>query len=453
MNKPAFRWDGNGVRMRLHRCAHDTTPRLLVFLICALSLFVLFPHGPAIVNAASTNTGHISGQLLDASQNNTPVTNQSVTLQLAQGNTSRDFITLATDAQGRYSFNALQSDSTVQYAIYTLYQGAQYVTNLIDLSKNADQQVNLTVYDATTSTTKLSIVQATIQIEKPNQQTGMLSISEAFSFENRSNTTYVGSLDASQGKPNALLFALPTHARFLSLNTGFDGSRAIQVDTGFATNAAVLPGLSSFSFSFQVPYSGSSYYFSYTPVYPIFTLSLLMPLDILVNTPQGLSAQGPTNTQAGTYQTFAAQTLRANQAVQVNLAGLPVPTIAVPTPTQAPVNPAMLWLVALLILLLALTGIGGYFYNMRRQQTARAKQKATSSTSKKSAVPPVSKESLLQDLLMLNKAYDAGKLKKVAYQEQRARLNARLRNLISEQRAQDMETASKTAQRNGKGAK
>ena len=107
------------IRARLQRCVHNTAPRLLVFLICALSIFLLFPHTPAIAETAS-GTGQITGQVLDGSQNNAPVHNQSVTLQLAQGNTSRDFITLTTDAQGRYSFNALQSDSTVQYAIYTL---------------------------------------------------------------------------------------------------------------------------------------------------------------------------------------------------------------------------------------------------------------------------------------------------------------------------------------------
>lgn len=442
----------------MNRSLHNTAPRLLVFLLCALSLFLLFPRVPALARTASSGTGQITGQMLNGSRNNAPVPNQSVTLQLAQGNSSRDFITLTTDAQGRYSFNALQSDASVQYAIYTLYQGAQYVTDLIDLSKNANQQVNLTVYDATTSTTNLAVVQATVLLSKPNQQTGMLSVSEDFFFENLSETTYVGSLDASQGKPNALLFALPANARFLALNTGFDGYRAIQVNTGFASNAAVPPGTSRFSFSFQVPYSGSSYHFAYTPVYPTVTFSLLTPLDLLT-TPHGLSAQGQKNTQSGLYQLFTTQTIRGNQSVQADLTGLPVPTkTATPRQSLAPVNPAMLWLVALLILLLALAGIGGYLYNTRRRQATRTKYKAsarknsTSTTGKKSIVP-ASKETLLQELLELDQAYEAGKLKKAAYQDQRARLKARLRNLMSEQTAESTNTTGKTVQNGGRGGK
>ena len=443
----------------IQHSAHRTAPRLLVFLICSLCVFLLYPQVPAFARLSNpSSTGQIGGQVLDGSQNNRPVANQSVTLQLApQNGAARDLITLTTDAQGHYTFNALQADSTVQYAVYTLYQGAQYVTDLIDLSKNANQQVNLTVYDATTSTTNLAVVQTTILLDKPDPQTGLLSVSEDFFFENLSNNTYVGSLDASQGKPNALLFNLPDGARLLNLGTGFDGYRAIQVNTGFASNAAVPPGTSRFSFSFKVPYTGKNYHFAYTPVYPTVAFELLTPTSLLT-TPKGLSAQGPKNTKNGTYELFSTQTIRGNQIVQADLAGLPVPVKAATSPDQGTINPLLLWLVALLILLLALAGIGGYFYNTRRQQRARTRQKATTrkrdtpTTSKKSATP-ADKESLLRELLELDQAYEVGKLKKAAYQDQRERLKTRLRNLMSEQSAQVAASTHKTTQGSGKGTK
>src|SRR5690242_11341557 len=96
---------------RLHRGAINCAPRLLVFLVCTLSMFLIFPHVSSPVHAASTATGHISGQLLDGSRNKAPVANQSVTLQMAQGNSTRDLVTITTDAQGHYTFSALQADS------------------------------------------------------------------------------------------------------------------------------------------------------------------------------------------------------------------------------------------------------------------------------------------------------------------------------------------------------
>lgn len=439
---------------RFLRWAHRSAPRLLVFLACSLCLFLLAPQVPAFASIQGTaSTGQISGRVLNGSQDNQPVANQSMTLQIApQNGPSRDLITLTTDAHGHYSFDALQADSTVQYAVYTLYQGAQYVSDLIDLSKNADQQVDLTVYDATSSTTDLAVVQTTILLDKPNPQTGLLTISEDFFFENLSDMTYVGSLDAGQSKPNALLFRLPSNARFLNLGTGFDGYRVIQVDTGFASNAAVPPGTSRFSFSFQVPYNDNSYHFTYTPVYPTVAFSLFTPLNLLT-TPKGLSTQGPKNTKNGTYQLFSAQMIRGNQSVQADLNGLPVPTKATTSPNLAALNPAMLWLVALLILLLALAGIGSYLYIVRRQRRLRARQKVynrkrEAATSKKSATP-VDKESLLRELLELDKVYEAGKLKKAAYQDQRARIKTRLRNLMSEQ----PEPVTASARKTSKGTK
>jgi hypothetical protein len=406
----------------------------LTLLVCLLlGLFFSSPHS---ASAASSGTGHISGQLLNGSHNNAPVANQSVTLQMAQGNSTSDKITINTDAQGNYAFSALPSDSGIQYAVYTLYQGAQYVTDLIDLSKNADQQVNLTVYDATNTTNNVAVVQTTILLAKTNAQSGLLTISEDFFFENLGNSTYVGSLDSSKGKPNALIFSLPTGARFLTLGTGFDGYQSIQVDRGFASNAAVTPGTSRFSFSFQVPYTANSYQFSYQAVYPTVLLSLLAPLNVFV-TPQGLTAKGQFNAQSGTYQKFDVQTLGPGKSVSAQFTGLQTPTQA--TSSQAPVNTSLLWLVALLILLIALAGIGGYLYNTRRHKAAKAKQqslaraKKGSSTVGQKGVATARKASLLQELLELDKAHEAGKLKQAAYKEQRARIKARLRDLMHDQ--------------------
>lgn len=418
---------------RPYRYGTNSIPRVLVFLSCALALFVILPHA---ARAIHINTGHISGRLLNGSRNNAPIANQSVTLQMAQDSNERDLITLTTDAHGRYSFSALESDSSVEYAIYTLYQGAQYVSNLIDLSKNADQQVNLTVYDATTSTSSLAVVQAVILIDKPNAQTGLYSVSETFAFENLGLTTYVGSLDTSKGKLNALTFSLPSNARFLSLADSFNGYKSKQVAEGFASNAAVPPGTSSFSFSFQVPYTGTAAQFAYQAIYPTVSLSLLTPLDI-DTTPSGLTAKGPSTTQNGTYQLFQTQMLGASKSVSAQLEGLPPLAKAAPSQTPTTVNTNLLWLVMLLIVLLALAGIGGYLYNTRRARSVSKKKSSqrvrTAPEPTSRPKPAASKNDLLQEMLDLDKAHDAGKVKDAAYQEQRARLKRHLRVLMDEQ--------------------
>src|SRR5947209_5745246 len=105
-----------------------------------------------------TATGRIYGQLQDGTKRKAPVVGQSVTLQMAQGGNARDLMTVTTDARGMFSFNALATDKTISYAVYTLYQKAQYVTDLIDLSSKPVQPLNLVVYDATNSNANIAMV-------------------------------------------------------------------------------------------------------------------------------------------------------------------------------------------------------------------------------------------------------------------------------------------------------
>src|SRR5437588_9236545 len=112
--------------------------------------------------AHAAGTGRIYGQLLDGTNKNAPLARQSVTLQMAQGNSARDLASIATDARGSYTFGNLATDKTISYALYMRYQGAQYTSNVITLDTKPVQQLNLTVYEATTSTANMAIIRATI---------------------------------------------------------------------------------------------------------------------------------------------------------------------------------------------------------------------------------------------------------------------------------------------------
>ncbi len=120
-----------------------------IALVILISLF--FPLNALSAHAATTNTtGHISGQLVNGSQKNAPVPDQVVTLQMAQGQTSKDLATMKTNAQGQFSFTNLATDKTISYAVYIRFQGAQYTSDIVTLDARPQQQIQLVVYDATT---------------------------------------------------------------------------------------------------------------------------------------------------------------------------------------------------------------------------------------------------------------------------------------------------------------
>ncbi|MGH2496445.1 MAG: hypothetical protein ACRDIV_17235, partial [Ktedonobacteraceae bacterium] len=428
-------------------------------------IFVTFLLFPLTASAHTlTNAGRISGQLQDGTKRNAPVAGQSVILQMAQGQNASDLKTVTTDAHGMFSFSGLNTDKTISYAVYTLYQKAQYFTDLISLSDKPVQQVNLQVYDATSSTSNIAIVQANVLIDKADAQHGLLNITENFVFENLGLTTYIGSLQANGQKPNALRFSLPSGARQLSLKVGFDGYNVIQVNPGFASDAAIPPGTSQFAFSFQVPYSASHYDFAYTAVYPTVDLSVLTPLDYHA-TSGTLISQGTTNVNQQSYQQLEAKQMLAGAQVHIELDGLPTSTSQAST-SQTDQNPP--WFIAIVALMLAIVAATWFMYirMQRRRTSARRKQAAKSasprkagvtsqrSTQAKAEVPAQEEqEMLLKALLELDKTYEAGTIKKAEYQERRATMKARLRVLMSAEVSEKKTTipsSKKTASSSGK---
>ncbi len=449
------------------------------WIVSILLLFFLLP--PSLAHAASN--GRIFGQLLDGTKNNTPIAGQSVTLQIAQGDNARDLTSVKTDAHGTFAFNGLATDKTLNYALFTRYQGAQYYTDLINLSSKPVQQINLTAYEATTSSAKIAIVQATVLLHQPDAQAGVLSISEVVFFKNLGTYTYVGSLDASQGKPNALLLTLPPGARNVSLSKGFDGYQAIQVDQGFATDTALPPGTSQFIFSFELPYTTSNYNFRYEVIYPTVQLSLLVPPDLNVNS-STLTSAGLITADQHPYRLFQAKDLLAGVHIQTQLQGLPVPQSQ---SSPGPLKQITIWLIVAILLMLAILTVTWFLLHSTRNRrvplqslrsafqfprargggdsidrTDRDRRRRGPQRSLRSAFQsfaptadlsahgngtandnlPGQQQALLQELLDLDKAYEAGKLKKSLYQERRAKTKARLRTLMAE-------TGEKTAKSKG----
>ncbi len=399
---------------------------LWVAAFCFALLLCLLP-GP--VHAAGKNNGHISGRLLNGTQKNAPVANQSVTLQMAQGTTGKDLAVVTTDAQGAYSFVNLDTNKTISYALYISYQGAQYVSDVITLDSKPEQQVNLTVYEATSDSSKLAIVRATVLMHAPDTQKGSFTVSEAFAFQNLDNHAFVGSLDASKGRPKALFFSLPAGARNISLQKGFDGYRSIQADSGFASDAALLPGTNEFALTFEVPYSTANYDFRYVAMYPTVALEMMVPPQLHASA-QGLTSQGTISSDNHPYQLLSATKLLKDQSVQVSLEGLPTST-ATSTPVQ--VNSSNIWLIVVGVLLLAVLFVTWYIFRSSRQRTKKPDPEATTGRPKAGASRKEQQQALLEELLELDKAFEAGKLKKAAYHERRARAKARLRTLMSEQ--------------------
>ena len=389
------------------------------------------------VPAHAIGTGHITGQLLDGSNHNVPLAGQQVTLQMAEGNNTRDLSNTTTDAQGSFSFDNLSANKTISYAVYIRYQGAQYVSDLVTLDRNPSPRLNLTLYQATQRTDNIAIIDATMLIHEPNLPKGTITISEVFAFMNLTNRTYVGSLDASKGRPNALSFSLPSGTRTITLGKGFSGYQVIQVDRGMASDAAILPGQNEFSFSFEIPYSASTLDLNYATMYPTVSLTFLIPPDMHASSHE-LSSQGvASGKDQRLYNRFVANALPTKKHIQLHLEGLAM---------NASLNIGLIWLIVAILLMGAIVSVTWFLVRAKHRRSAAHFQKEHEPIRKKNekdAIYQVSnwkngktsdpadrKQKLLEALLVLDQEYEAGKLSKAVYQEQRSKTKAQLRSLM-----------------------
>jgi len=425
----------------------QSTGTLGMLIALLLTFCLLTVASPALAASLASGSGQISGQLLDGTNANAPLSGQSVTLQMAQGNNSEDLTTVTTDAQGSFVFSNLSTDKTISYALFTLYQGAQYLSDAIALNNTPTQQVNLTVYEATQSTSKLAILKATALFQEPDIPQKTVTVSEAFSFENLDTHTYVGTLDAAnKSKPNALLFSLPAGATNINLQKGFTGYHVIQVDRGFATDAALLPGGNNeFAFSFVMPYTSSTYDFSYETFLPTVSLSFFVPPDIHASS-HILASQGIVNNagdNGNPYNLLSASVLPSQQNVDLHLEGL---LTQLPSDTPTSFNPLLIWLIVVGIIVLAALGIFWFVIRSRqpiKAKSARGKKSSSANQSHKKGVADRMRSSsastakereqaLLEALLKLDQEYEEGKLSKEVYEERRKKTKARLRSILSE---------------------
>ena len=410
-----------------------------------VSAQVSFTHQANKQAKAAEGNGYITGKLVDGSNNNAPVGGQTVTLQIAQANQgSRDLATMTTDEQGSYHFDNLATDKTSSYAIYIRYLGVQYVSKLVTLDSNSTQEVDLTVYQTTQSTEKVAVTNANILVHEPDIQKRTITISEDFTFTNLDTRAYAGSLDSSKGKPNALLFSLPAGATNIKLQNGFPGYKVIQVDKGFASDAALLPGQNNeYSFSFDLPYSATKLDLSYKTMYPTVLLNVLVPTDIHASSSQ-LTSQGVVNsgTDQHPFTQLVTRTQPAQQDITIHLEGLTVTS----TNDGPPINARAIWLIVALLAMLGIVGLTWLALRRKQQQLAQpalSRQQTALPTGGKKAARRDSddtsqkktdrQQALLKELLELDQDYESKKISKEFYEEKRNRLKARLRALKSEQ--------------------
>jgi hypothetical protein len=149
------------------------------------------------------------------------------------------------------------------------------------------------------------------------------------------------------------------------------------------------------------------------------------------------------------------------------LEGLPVPQH---TANPQPLNQNTLWLILAILIMLAIVIVTWFVYRHSHRRTASTRNQTAQilrwgvlavdarrepldrpSSANVSPSQKDQQETLLQELLHLDKAYESGRIKKPEYEQQRAITKTQLRSLMSKDVVEQPAPIKKTAKSSGKG--
>jgi hypothetical protein len=401
-------------------------PAVAVVVVC---LALLAPKAHAQSAASAAQSGVLSGTVANGSHGNAPVTGQTVTLeQYVSHATTQDIAHVTTDAHGSFTFSGLDGSGATDYVLHTTYQNGQFSSGIVTLA-NGGALEQLVVYDTTTNDAAVSISLATILINAPNTQTGMVPVGVFVTFENTGHTAFVATPGAENGKPTGLLrFALPPGATNVSLGAGFAGAQTVAVGSGFASTGTLPPGKTQLAFAYEVPYSATDYVFPYSAEYSTAQVAVLVPFEMQVEA-RDFVGQQPVEATGQKFHLLTKANVAAGAVAHLRIWGLPQPGESPDLSFGQLVGLGSV-LALLLALLLLVFLQRGYLARTFRLLPAAAVAN-TGSTASEAALGEDERQRLLRDLLTLEHAYKAGTLRETEFQRRRESVRGQLRGLLA----------------------
>ncbi len=366
--------------------------------------------GPLFRGPLAAGAGVISGTVTNGTTGQ-PMPGLAVELGIFDASALLEQRTATTDAAGVYRFTDLSTDAGLAFAVRVQYPaGVPYST---DFASFADDQtavdLPVTVYESTSDASDVRIERVHFIVEF---SAGQALVAELLVFSLDGDLAYAGDGNA------VLRFTLPAGATDLAISEEELGGRFQATADGFVDLLALPPGqnVRQVLYRYALPYGGGKLELARTLAYPAANINALISDVGQKVTGQGLTDQGLRQTQGGNYFNFLAQDVPAGQAVTLRMTNLPVAADAAPPATSR---------ILIGVLVAAVVGAAAFLITLPILRRGRAVQGA--------AAVPTDRESLIDALAELDLAHEAGELTDAAYRDQRLRLKAQLRDLLSKE--------------------
>ncbi len=383
-------------------------------LACAvLGLLVTFFLLPG---AHAQEHGTISGRVRNGTAGGANVSGLTVTLRHFTGMQLADEQKTQAAADGSYSFTGLPTGDQDAYLVVVRYAGVEYVSSMVQLNQQAQQTVDLTVYETTDDPSGIRINSRSLVVAGASPELRAVDLMDIIIVENTGDRTYLGD---SSGI--VLRIPLPQGAQEISPQPGFDYGQPRLENGTLLTTGPLPPGSHTIVLSYTVPYEGTRATLSIGTAMPTGTLRVLVRDGTYQLNSRSLIDTGTVEVSGVSYRVLAVDAPVVGDTHVVQVSGLPRTGFL----GDLPLGPSIAIAVGALGLIAA--GVLTAIIWRRRRTSAEP-------ITEVDAPPQDERLELAAELNRLDEARAAGQLDEETYATQRERVLNQLRELVLRER-------------------
>lgn len=270
--------------------------------------------------------GLLSGQLLNGTTTQ-PLAQTEIKLHILQGQAEIGTQTATTDDEGRYSFEALSTDPSIQYRLESGYEGIFYVSPepaTFSAADGNETTLDLTVYDTTASDEEIYVTQLHYLLSPGLTDIEVIQI---YVVGNHGDKAFVG--QEGQTFP----FTLPDGAESITFQGDLTGNRFTQLATNYVDSEPVIPGEegSTVVVMYRLPHDGSRLTFDTPLLADVASVSVLMQDNGATLVSEQLQFRMERPIRGNNFFVFAAENLSQGESLQMQLLDLNNLTTVPPT--------------------------------------------------------------------------------------------------------------------------
>jgi hypothetical protein len=245
----------------------------LLLLVAALGL------GVSVVWAQET--GMLTGQVVNGTEDGpVPGAGLSVVLRSFQGGAEVDQVSMATDADGRFRFENLDTSSDLEYLPEVDYLGVTYspAAPYSFADGTTELTVTLSVYENTEDSASLRADGMHLIVDR-DEESGLLLFTEIYLISNTGDRTVIGREGVVEGQRATVQIPLPDNAQDLFFPQMAPEEELFEVGGTLVDTRAVRPGTDSLSviFVYALAMADDTVRLERSVAYPTANVTVLVP--------------------------------------------------------------------------------------------------------------------------------------------------------------------------------